>query len=838
MILKSLIIGSINMRKIVLALVTSIALFSCTTNSILDEMNKSNQTLEERIKENADRIAALEEKCEEMNFNLNALRMTVQALQENDFVKSVSPLYDKDGVTVVGYNISFVKSGEISVFAGKNGEDGEDGKPGKPGNDGVDGHSPLVGIAKDSDGIYYWTLDGKWMTDNDNQRIKAEGKDGATPQFRITDGYWEISYNAGKDWTKLGKATGADGMSFFENVSNSEENVTLTLADGSVITLPKYKKPVIKFSIENNETGAASGIDVIVDYQITNASAGTLLSASTDGNYAVRIVRETHLSGKLIITPPTTYTDGFVNVTITDDSGYSQVEVINFHQNLISFAEGMEYQIPPEGGIIVIPYSLNFDQEVRTASDWLKIVPTTRAEMRNESIKVSADKNELFRSRQATIRIYAKTNPNQPYAEITINQSSAYFTLSQSNFAVSEAGGTISAKVTSSLGLSVSVENSVEWVTCSLSEQEGDDYVLTASISRNTTGIKRFAKIILSDQSRSKELGTIAIVQQSGLSESIEDMVFTVRANYPNDFTSVLPLSGKIDCYVDWGDGCLEYYNSAPVSHKYNVEKPSSFKVIISGTVTELYSSEKLTPSILEVNQWGKTGLVSMRAAFERNTILQYVAGNTANSFALVENFNYAFSNCINLKSIPANLFDECLKASTFDHTFSGCSSITGIPSKLFYDCSGATQFSSIFADCISLSTIPEDIFSNCTNMTDISNGFNKCQSLTALPESLFSDCPNIKYAGRIFIDCYNLSTVPVSIFDNNRNLTDINRAFSSCSSLKGESPYTIIEGKKYHLYERNDAPDYFSPIINMEGLFQSSFSNLYDKDSIPEICR
>ena len=822
------------MKRLIFTLLIGIALLPCCTN-ITDEMNKSNQTLEGRIKENADRIAALEKKCEEMNSNLDALQKTVQALQENDFIKSITPLYDKDGVTVIGYRISFVKSGEISVYAGKNGKDGDDGKPGKPGNDGVDGHSPLVGIAKGDDGVYYWTLDGEWMLDKDKKRIKAEGKDGAIPQFRITDEYWEISYNGGKDWTRLGKATGADGTSFFENVSNSEDDVTLTLVDGSVITIPKYKKPVIKFSIEDNETGAASGIDVIVDYQISNASAGTILSVSSDGNYSARIVRDTRLSGKLIITPPTPYADGFVNVIITDDNGYSQVEVINFHQNLISFAEGLEYQIPPEGGIVEIPYSLNFDQEVRATSNWLKIVPTTRAEMRDESIKVSADKNELFRSRQALLRIYAKTNPNQPYAEITINQSSAYFTLSQSNFAISETGGTISAKVTSSLGLSVSVEDSVDWITCSLSEPEGNDYVLTASISRNTTGIKRFAKIILSDQSRSKELGTIVIVQQSGLSESVEDMVFTVRANYPNDFTSVLPLSGKIDCYVDWGDGSVEYYKSTPVSHKYNVEEPTSFKVIVSGTVTELDSNG--APSIVEVNQWGKTGLKNMYSAFSNNTLLQYIADNTADSFALVKNFGSAFSNCINLKNIPANLFDGCFETSSFNYTFSGCSSIAEIPSRLFSDCNSASDFSGVFADCISLSIISGDIFSNCTNMTSIANGFNNCQSLMALPETLFSDCPNLEYIGRIFEDCYNLSTVPVGIFDNNRKLTNITGAFLYCTSLKGESPYTIIEGKKYHLYERNDAPDYFSPIINMKGLFYGSYSNLDDKDSIPEIC-
>ncbi len=825
------------MKRLILTLLASIAILPCCT-SITDEMNKSNQALEERIKENADKIAALEKKCEELNFNLDALRKAVQALQDNDFVKSVTPIYDKDDVTVIGYKISFVKSEEISVFAGKNGKDGEDGKPGNPGNNGMDGHSPVVGITKGADGVYYWTLDGEWLTDSDGQRIKAEGKDGVTPQFRITDDYWEISYNGGKDWTSLGKATGDTGKSFFENVLNSEDEVTLTLADGAAIRIPKYKKPVIKFSIEDNATGAASGIDVIVDYQISNASAGTLLSVSTDGNYAARIVRDTHLSGKLIITPPTPYTDGFVNVIMTDDNGYSQVEVINFHQNLISFAEGLEYQIPPEGGIVEIPYSLNFDQEVRTTSNWLKIVPTTRAEMREESIKVSADKNELFRSRQAVIGIYAKTNPNQPYAEIIINQSSAYFTLSQSNFAISEAGGSITAKVTSSLGLSVSVEDSVDWVTCSLSEPESNDYVLTASVSRNTAKVKRFAKITLFDQSRSKELGTIVIVQQSGLSDSIEDMVFTVRANYPNDFTSVLPLSGTIDCYVDWGDGCVEYYKSGPVSHKYNVEEPHSFKVIVSGTVTELRSDYKVTPSIIEVNQWGKTGLADMALAFQNNTLLQYIAGNTANSFALVKDFSNAFANCINLKHIPSNLFNGCPKTSSFVATFCGCSSITEIPSRLFQDCKDAIYFNAVFEDCTSLSTIPGDLFSNCTNMTTISYGFANCKSLRSVPESLFTDCPNIENASRLFMKCNKLLTVPTGIFDNNRKLTNLNGTFSECYSLKGESPYTVIDGNKYHLYERNDAPDYFSPVINMKGLFYRTYENLDDKDNIPDVCR
>lgn len=103
------------MKRLILTLLASFALLPCCT-SITDEMNKSNQALEERIKENADKIAALEKRCEELNFNLDALRKTVQTLQDNDFIKSVTPLYDKDGITVIGYNISLSKV-ERSVFS-------------------------------------------------------------------------------------------------------------------------------------------------------------------------------------------------------------------------------------------------------------------------------------------------------------------------------------------------------------------------------------------------------------------------------------------------------------------------------------------------------------------------------------------------------------------------------------------------------------------------------------------------------------------------------------------------------------------------------------------------
>lgn len=147
-----------------------------------------------------------------------------------------------------------------------NGQDGKDGQDGKPGEDGKDGSTPIIGVKQDADGIYYWTLNGDWLTDDSGNKIKAEGrdgqdgedgkpgqdgndgqdgkpgedgKDGITPQLKIEDGYWYISYNDGASWTQLGKATGDKGEQgepgqaggIFKDVEETDDSVIFTLND-------------------------------------------------------------------------------------------------------------------------------------------------------------------------------------------------------------------------------------------------------------------------------------------------------------------------------------------------------------------------------------------------------------------------------------------------------------------------------------------------------------------------------------------------------------------------------------------------------------------------------
>lgn len=192
------------------------------------------------------RVAKLEELCKQMNTNISSLQTLVAALQSNDYVTGITPV-TKSGETI-GYTITFSKSNPITIYHGEDGKDGTNGK---------DGHTPVVGVKKHTDGVYYWTLDGNWLLDTAGNKIKASGadgatgtngKDGITPQLKIENEYWYVSYDNGKTWEEVGKATGEDGEngasgdSMFASIDNttSEEYVIFTLSDGTQIKLPTW----------------------------------------------------------------------------------------------------------------------------------------------------------------------------------------------------------------------------------------------------------------------------------------------------------------------------------------------------------------------------------------------------------------------------------------------------------------------------------------------------------------------------------------------------------------------------------------------------------------------
>lgn len=181
------------MRKIITCMILGLlSLVSCTEYDEVAMWNKNEDM--------GSRLAALEELCSRLNTNIVSLQQIVEALQGNDYVTGVVPVVE-NGETV-GYTISFSKSGPVTIYHGKKGENGQNGT------------TPVIGVEQDTDGLYYWTLDGEWLTDDEGSKILAQGMAGKSAyELAVEKGYrgtldeWLASLNG---------SNGDDGKSAYE----------------------------------------------------------------------------------------------------------------------------------------------------------------------------------------------------------------------------------------------------------------------------------------------------------------------------------------------------------------------------------------------------------------------------------------------------------------------------------------------------------------------------------------------------------------------------------------------------------------------------------------------
>lgn len=169
------------------------------------------------------RIEKLEQRCREMNTTLEGLRKIIEKLDTYDFLTNVETL--REGTKVVGYTLYFTHSDPVTLYSG------------------TDAASPTLGAARGEDGVWYWTVqypsdpDPVFLTDNFGVRISTSA---ASPQIKIENGYWMVTYDNGEIWHNLGRATGQDGASFFKSIEDMGDYVQFNLLNGSYVQLPTW----------------------------------------------------------------------------------------------------------------------------------------------------------------------------------------------------------------------------------------------------------------------------------------------------------------------------------------------------------------------------------------------------------------------------------------------------------------------------------------------------------------------------------------------------------------------------------------------------------------------
>ena len=228
-----------------------------------------------------------------------------------------------------------------------------------------------------------------------------------------------------------------------------------------------------------------------------------------------------------------------------------------------------------------------------------------------------------------------------------------------------------------------------------------------------------------------------------------------MKINTGDDGNVILPINKVENCTIDWGDGQktenISGNLNSNMSHKYtenNVEKT----VTISGSVKELntFVGEEVdlyptAEKVLEIEQWGETGLESV--ILDDCTNLRKIASPSKNSFANLLNYDDKFSKtlcftaqrCISLTEIPSDLFKYCDNAIGFEHTFAECTGLRFIPEELFANCPNAVSFEGTFFYCTSLTSIPQKLFDNCQEVEKFFQTFYNCTNLTGKPIELWT---------------------------------------------------------------------------------------------------
>lgn len=450
------------MKRILYLLFAVSALWSC--NSDYDD-----SALTGRVDDLENRVAKLEELCKQMNTNISSLQSIVAALQNNDYVTGVAPI-TKNG-EIIGYTISFAKSAPITIYHGENGKDGvngsdgKDGQDGKPGEDGKDGSTPVVGVKQDTDGIYYWTLNGGWLLDDAGNRIKADGsdgkdgadgkdgqpgqpgtdgKDGIIPQLKIENGYWYISTDNGSTWTNLGKATGEngkDGDSFFSSVTQDDKSICLTLADGTVITIPKQFKR-LTISILDSQAYEFEHAAITPNQELSLRFSVRYQNGGDIGDCQVEAFGHGGMSASIAFDRPNTPVQYSVSGLLSILAGneinkYSRVTIVasdgeTYAMKNITFEAGELYMsddavitVPAAGGDVDLNFMSNLDYEIIKDGRYFWIANKDRNETRAIEAQTRTITIAPNNSQARTGEVIVKDKNSDLQITYTVNQEAS-----------------------------------------------------------------------------------------------------------------------------------------------------------------------------------------------------------------------------------------------------------------------------------------------------------------------------------------------------------------------------------------------------------------------------
>ena len=360
-------------------------------------------------------IAELQQLVKDINTNISSLVTVVDALKNSDQITSVTPLSDGSG-----YTITFSKSGTITIYNGKNGVDGTNGTNGANGENGANGHTPVISVKLDQDGQYYWTVDGEYLTDAEGKKIPATAHI-ATPQIRINEGNFEISYNEGLTWEIIGNAGASDDV-VFKQVIDGPASVLFVLSGGTQIEIPKTQQFVI--NVESTDVIASAGQQASVSFTVSGADENTVVDAFGTKGYEASVMMMNASTGSLTITVPDPMTDGKVYLMAVKSDGSTAARIFSCEEGVFTVDEtAFAAKVPAAGGNIEVPVRTNvsgYMVMVDPGNQWIKHVETKA--VKTETLVFSVEANTSTEERSGKVIIMPPMGMGMPANYLIIQE--------------------------------------------------------------------------------------------------------------------------------------------------------------------------------------------------------------------------------------------------------------------------------------------------------------------------------------------------------------------------------------------------------------------------------
>lgn len=712
------------MRKIILLLTIASAVFSgCDKyddSSIKSDINDLKQ-----------RVAALEQQCKMMNENITSIQSILSAVQKQDGIVSVTDLPDG-----AGYSVLFSSGKLIYLYNGKNGVDGRDG---------IDGNTPQISVRIDSDGIYYWTIDGEWMV-VDGKKVKAigadgkdgtNGKDAITPQLKIEDDFWYITYDEGKTWIKLDRAKGDDGKdgdNIFKSVTTEDGYAVFVLNDSECTTI---KIPLasslavtsLKYIPEYSDLGAVVTYSMVDEKLVPQPFLMKFeVFPSEMVDYIVKNWKEC-LSAKVVYTHNGTRAEAgdFVDMEIMSVTGEDGVLSVGIASDSLSYEDILSkefdsYWLTRLDAYISVSISIN-KNVIR--SDYIYLYPVRQGDIEYET----EDVKPLWTESRSVV-----------WCNLWNNLPMGYYGYDDSYIA-GRGRILITKEYDNTLGCGFYHDKlrSIVFPHPMIFDSMSFYGVNLISIDFNGAITTNFISF-----SECKKLAAL-------------------------DLSKVIVKGGGDDSRGIFGE-CAEL----------RTLDLSNFGTYNMTDMQRMFYGCKNLAS-LDLSNFDTRKVTNMREMFERCSSLKSL-NLSGFSTENVTDMSKMFEGCSSLESLDLSHFDTRSVSDFGMHRmFYNCSSLKSLDLSHF-DTKNVTYMGLLFYGCEKLETLDLSNF-NTGKVTGMSSMFAGCSNLKSLDLSVFSTVA-VKSMSSMFSGCSSLKSLNLSNFDTS-NVTNMTSMFSGCSGLK-----------------------------------------------------